>query len=106
MKILERAKTPEGFDIQIEDWEEDYSFMNIHSIAAYPKAKNGSKYQWIKAGEEFRLGINRFKNNEEAKQAFDDLINGIKTIEDFSEQFYHGNKHRFYLGLINDYVEC
>lgn len=56
MKVLERAKTPEGFDIQIEDWEEDYSFMNIHSLTAYPIAKNGS--------------------------------------------------HRFYLGLINDYVEC
>lgn len=105
MKVLERAKTPKGFDIQIEDWKDDYSFMEVHIIAAYPIAKNSSKYQWIKAGEEFRLDISRFESNEEVKQAFTDLINGTKTIEDFSDKFYHGNKHRFYLGLINNYVE-
>lgn len=75
------------------------------ALLPYPIAKNGSKYQWIKAGDEFRLGINRFKSNEEVKQAFIDLINGTKTIGDFSDQFCHGNKHKYYLGLIDNYVE-
>lgn len=105
MKVLERAKTPDGFDIQIEYWKEDYSFMDVNCIAAYPIAKNSSKWQWIKAGEEFRLDIKGFNNNEEVMQAFIDLTNGTKSIEDFSEQFYHGNKHRYYLGIIDDYME-
>ena len=29
MKILEKATTPDGIDIQIEDWSDTYSFMNI-----------------------------------------------------------------------------
>jgi len=105
MKIIEKATTPKGILVQIEDWSESYSFMDVFTIAAYPMAKNSSKYQWIKHGEEFRLDINRFKNNEEVKQAFNDLISGTKSIEDFAEQFYHGDKHKYYLGLINDYIE-
>ena len=39
MKILEKATTPDGIDIQIEDWSDTYSFMNILSIGVYPIAK-------------------------------------------------------------------
>ncbi len=38
MKILRKAKTPEGFDIQLEDWSEDYSCFAYGSlIAVYPR---------------------------------------------------------------------
>lgn len=102
MHVLERAKTPEGIDIQIEDWSEDYSFCNILSIAAYPKAKNTPKYRWIEGGKTFRLGITRFFNNEEVYQAFHDLVNGTKQLTEFAGQFYNGNKDKFYMGLIEN----
>lgn len=105
MKILEKSTTPKGIGIQIEDWKEDYSFMDVCTIAAYPIAKNGSKYQWIKQGEQFRIDISKFRNNDEVRQAFNDLINGAKNIEDFSEQFRNGDKDKYYLGLKDDYIE-
>jgi hypothetical protein len=105
MKVLERAKTPEGIDIQIEDWKEDYSCFNVLSIAAYPIAKNTSKYRWIEGGKRFRLDINKFNNDEEVKQAFNDLANGVKQITDFAEQFYNGDKDKYYMGLIPTFNE-
>lgn len=100
MKVLDRAKTPEGIDIQIEDWKETYSFINTLNIATYPIAKNTSKYRWVEGGRRFRLNISTFNNDEEVKQAFDDLISGNKQIIDFSEQFENGDKDKFYMGLI------
>ena len=38
MKILRKATTPDGIEIQLEDWSEDYSCFAYGSlIAAYPK---------------------------------------------------------------------
>jgi len=105
MKVLERAKTPDGIDIQIEDWKKSYSCVNVLNIAAYPIAKNTSHWGWIRAGEKFRLQIDRFKNDKEVKQAFNDLINGTKQLTDFADQYYHNDKDKYYMGLINDYCE-
>lgn len=105
MKVLERAKTPEGTDIQIEDWKEDYSCFNVLSIATYPIAKNTSKHRWVEGGQRFRLDINRFNNDEEVYQAFNDLISGKKQITDFAGQFWNGDKDMYYMGLIQDYIE-
>lgn len=100
MKVLERAKTPEGIDIQIEDWRNDYSCINTLNIATYPIAKRSSEYRWITDGKPFRLDISRdFNNDEEVYQAFKDLISGNKIIADFSEQFYNGEKDKFLYGL-------
>lgn len=100
MKVLERAITPDGTDIQIEDWKEDYSCFNVLSIAAYPIAKNTSKYRWVESGKTFRLDINGFNSDEEVKQAFADLVSGEKKITDFADQFRNGDKDRYYMGLI------
>lgn len=100
MKVLEKATTPDGTQIQIEDWKEDYSCFNVLNITTYPTVRNGSKYQWIKQGEKFRLDIRNFNNDEDVKQAFNDLVNGIRQITDFSEQFYNGDKDKYYMGLI------
>lgn len=91
MKVLERAKTPEGFDIQIEDWTEDYSCFNTLSIGAYPRSERipKSRTSYVTAGETFRVSINReFKNNEEVRKAFEELKQGIKTVKDFASQFW------------------
>lgn len=38
MKILQKATTPDGTDIQLEDWSEDYAIFPYGStIAAYPR---------------------------------------------------------------------
>ena len=47
MKVVKKSKMPDGTHIQIEDWKDVYDFMNIYSIATYPKAKNSSKYGFI-----------------------------------------------------------
>lgn len=39
MKVVKKSKMPDGTHIQIEDWKDVYDFMNIYSIATYPKAK-------------------------------------------------------------------
>lgn len=99
MKVLERAKTLEGYDIQIEDWTNDYSCFDTFSIAAYPIAQRTSDSKWIKEGKPFRLSINRFNTNEEVHQAYADLTNGARTLKDFADQFWNGEKDCYLLGL-------
>lgn len=107
MKILERAKTPEGIDIQIEDWKQDYSCFNTFNIATYPIAKRSSESGWIKDGKTFRLDISRgFNNDEEVKQAFNDLVSGNKNISDFADQFYNGDKDKYLFGLLKEVIAC
>jgi hypothetical protein len=103
MKVLEKAYTPDGILIQLEDWSENYSFMNTYNIGAYPKAKNSSKYQWIKAGYEFRLDIHGFNSNEEAEQVFNDLITGKRKLTDLADLYWNGNKDKYYMGLIDTF---
>ena len=90
MRVLERAKTPEGFDIQIEDWTEDYSCFDVLSIGTYPKSERlpQSRKTWVIPGEEFRCSINRFACNEEVQRAFEDLKQGTKIVKDFADQFW------------------
>lgn len=107
MKVLQEARTPQGIEIQIEDWTQDYSCFNTFYIAAYPIAKNTSKYGWIRGGKNFRLGISReWKSNEEVYTAFNELVNGTKKLEDFADRFWNGEKDQWYLGMDvenNDY---
>lgn len=91
MKVLERAKTPQGIDIQIEDWTEDYSCFDTLSIAAYPKSERmpKSRKSYVTPGETFRVSINRgFTNNEDVRKAFEELKQGVKTVKDFANQFW------------------
>lgn len=51
MKVLKCDKMSNGTAIQIEDWSDVYpTIYNTITIAAYPMAKNSSKYRWVEAG--------------------------------------------------------
>lgn len=91
MEILERAKTPTGVDIQIENWHKDYNFIaEASTIATYPRATKtnyNSSLRYPQLDETFRLEL-RFDNKEQANQCFDNLKNGTKTIKDYYINFY------------------
>lgn len=86
MKVIKRGRTPQGVDIQIEDWHESYSFMPISStLAAYPVSKRTYLGAWApKAGEIFRLSFN-LKNAFEAQEAFEKLRNGSSSLIDYKD---------------------
>lgn len=92
MKVLERAKMPDGTKIQIEDWKEDYSCFDTISIAAYPVMKRlpqSKQLHFTESGKPFRVDINRdWKNDDEVKNAFIRLANGEAKLMDFCEQFW------------------
>lgn len=81
MKVLERAKTPDGIDIQLEDWSdgntEEYLDLYGLDIGAYPVAKNTGKWGWVRGGETFRLTIAQNKyigyTNEMVKADYEAL---------------------------------
>ena len=87
MKILEKATTPDGIDIQIEDWSDTYSFMNILSIGVYPIAKQ-SDTVWIRPNERFRMSLGKLKN-------------GNYKLEDLTEHFEEKANNMYYLGLLS-----
>jgi len=101
MIVRERSEMPDGTKIQIEDWKEDYP--GVHdtlTIAAYPKAKNTGKYSWVRKGETFRLEISRgFKTDEHVKEVFDMLSIGCMKLEDLADNYWDGQKAKFYMGL-------
>ena len=98
MKILEKATTPDGIDIQIEDWSDTYSFMNILRIGAYPIAKQ-SDTVWIIPNERFRMSLDKFKSDSETLEVFRKLKNGNYKLEDLTEYFEEKTKNMYYLGL-------
>ena len=113
MKIIEKATMPNGTEIQLEDWSEKNTekYPNLYGlvIGAYPIAKNTSRHGWVKSGESFRLGIgmNSYAGytNEQVKEDYEALKNGIKTLQDLAEHFDNGNKDKYYLGMIDTYTE-
>lgn len=87
MKVLKKATTPEGTKIQIEDWREDYSFIETLGIAAYPIAKE-SRGKWIRKNETFRLSItDNFNSDDEVYNIFNKLIDGSITLKELSKNF-------------------
>jgi len=99
VKIIKKSKMPDGTDIQIEDWKDVYELMNIYSIATYPKARNTSKYGFIKNNEKFRLELTRFKSNEQAEQIFKQLEQGSITLNELSNHFLDIHRDMYYLGM-------
>ena len=100
MKVLERAKTPDGIDIQLEDWSEDYNFTGL-CIAAYPIAKVSRNF--IKEGKPFRLQIDFYrKNDDEARADYEPLKSGEKRLEDLADRFYYGKDDKRMLGMITE----
>lgn len=113
MKILEKATTPSGIEIQLEDWSDkntvEYPDLYGLNIGAYPIAKNSSKYKWIEAGNKFRLDItvNEYSNysNDDVKSGFEALKSGEKTLGDLAPHFWNGKKDMYLLGMIDSYEE-
>ena len=92
MKVLEKAITPDGVKIQIEDWRVDYSCFNTISIAAYPTMRSlpkSKKLHFNEPGNKFRVSIDRgFNNDQEVLNAFEELKTGKQSIMDFSKHFW------------------
>jgi hypothetical protein len=88
MKILEKAILPTGEHIQIEEWNENYSFIPYGStIGTYPKSKqtlDGAFSPTINKTFRFQLDFN---NHEEALKVFDNLKNGKTKLIDYINHF-------------------
>lgn len=84
MKILQTGKTKQGYNIQVEEWSENYSFMEYGAtLAIYKPSKVSLKGQFTpKENQNARFQFN-FKDHQEAKKAFNDLLEGKKDIKDF-----------------------
>ena len=84
MKVLKTGIMPNGTQIQIEEWNENYSFIPYAStLASYPKSKVSHEGAFAPKGNEiYRFQFN-FKTEEEADKAFQDLLTGTKTLTDF-----------------------
>jgi len=97
MKVVIKDKMPDGTDIQIEDWSENYP--NVHKfgdlVVAYPISKYITLDEHIRQGERFRCELN-FKTHEQALEAFENLKNGTKTLLDYD--LYINIKHYKLLG--------
>ena len=96
MKVLQTGIMPNGTQIQIEEWNENYSFMPYGStIASYPKSKVSHEGTYSPKGNQvYRFDFD-FKSNEETKEAFTSLVNGSKQLADFKT-----NLNR------KEYVDC
>ena len=108
MKVLERAKTPDGVDIKLEDWSD--SHVGEYCIGAYPIAQRTGKYGWVEGGRKFRHSIytNEYKEyfHDDLVRDFEALKSGEKRLEDLAEYFWNGQKDMWYLGMNvpnNDY---
>lgn len=97
MKVLEKGIMQNGTAIQIEEWKEDYSFMSYGStLASYPKSKQTLDGSFSpNRNEKFRFSLD-FNNHEEAKEAYNKLLNGEMQLNDYAGNF-KGDA---------DYLEC
>lgn len=97
MKVLEKGLMPDGTVIQIEEWNEDYSFMSYGStIASYPKSKqtmDGSYSPNRNQSYRFQFDFNSY---ETTKEAFETLLNGSMQLLDYQNN-YNGKR---------EYLEC
>lgn len=88
MKLLEKGITPDGTKVQIEEWKEDYSFMNYGStIGAYPVSQINCTGSFSpKRNQTFRCQFT-FNSHDEVKEAYTELINGNKTLKGYKNEF-------------------
>jgi hypothetical protein len=113
MKALEKAVTPGGIEIQLEDWHdhnsEAYPDLYGFEIGAYPIAQRTSKWGWKQGGKKFRLSIatNKYQNyfDDDVKADFEALKTGEKKLEDLSEHFWNREKDMWCLGMDVEYKD-
>lgn len=89
MKVLKRGIMPDGTNLQIEDWSDNYTFMSHGStLAAYPKSKISLDGSFAPKGkQEFRCAFN-FNSEAETRKAFSELIIGVKELADFKANMH------------------
>ncbi len=94
MKIIRKGTTPNGIDLQIEDWSEDYTSCKKNAtIGFYPKAQESIYREdyphWTpypKRGETFRASL-KFETESEALEAFVFLENGCRSFMDYIDNY-------------------
>lgn len=107
MKVIEKAVTPDGTKIQLEDWSEHNSVEYPHlyglQIGGYPVAKHTGKHRLIKDGDAFRLTISMNDHagytNIDVRMDFEALKSGEKSLEDLASHFWDREKDMWYLGM-------
>lgn len=86
MQVIKRSKMPDGTDIQIENWKENYDFIKTLYIAAYPLAKESDDFV-IRRNQKFRLELSRFSSDNEVLDLFQKLENGKITLKECVSYF-------------------
>lgn len=86
MKVLTKDNMQDGTLIQIEEWNENYSFMPYgRTLATYPISKGNHRGSFSpKLDQKFRCEF-EFDSHEEAKSAFNELLTGNKTLLDYAD---------------------
>jgi len=90
MEIIKKHTMPDGTDIQLERWENDYY------IGAYPIAKNSGK--WVKAGEIFRLTLCGFEDMD-ITAVYMALFVGSLRLTDLRNFYWNPIRDAYYMGL-------
>ena len=86
MKIIKKGILPNGDNLIIEDWSENYpTLSNRYNVVAYPIAKASIQGSFApKGGEGFRCGF-CFPTIEAAENAFSALETGINKLSDYAD---------------------
>ena len=87
MTIIKKGVMPDGTNIQIEDWHDNYNFMpRASTVASYPISKTTKEGSFApKAGEQYRFAFN-FEDADSALMAFETLISGSKVLADYRDK--------------------
>jgi len=87
MTIIKKGVMPDGTNIQIEDWHDNYDFMpRASTIASYPISKTTKEGSFApKAGEQYRFAFD-FEDTDSALMAFEALISGSKVLADYRDK--------------------
>jgi len=85
MKILKKGITKENYNIQVEDWNENYNFISYGStLAAYKKSKVSIKGSFTpKENQIYRFQFN-FNSMQETEKAYNNLMKGNKSITEYT----------------------
>lgn len=96
MKVVERATTPDGTIIQVEDWRENYKSIKTLSIATYPILRRFPTTRilnFYRLNETIRVDLDRnLESDAHVWKIFEQLKTGQLKVEDcrryFREQWY------------------
>lgn len=85
MRIVAKATMPNGTNIQLEDWSENYEHLkNELVLAAFPTANRSVKGAFMpKEGEKFRASF--YFSNTKTEEIFNALKKGTNKLSDYIE---------------------